>query len=136
MGQKAEPSDAMVGADTAFFPARTPDLEAPPPAEATGGTAHPELAGYGWAPVDTARTETLPTTEAAEEPARSGPPTEIPVADDAPTQQHRLYAPPPEPEPPSAPAEETREMPPTGSTGSAPFGGQSDDPARRPWPES
>jgi hypothetical protein len=156
MGQKAEPFDEPGRPEDAFFPPRTPDLTAPPAAAVAAGTANPELAGYGWAPEEAAaKTQALPTTEGGE-PARFEPPAEVPVAEDAPTQQHRLYAPPPEPEPTlgsqlqppteSAPnraseaasagaSDETRELPTTESSDASPYSTQTEAP-RRPWPES
>ena len=106
IGQKAEPVEDLARHEDAFFPPRTPDLAAPPAvaAGAAAGAGNPELAAYGWAPEEAAaRTQTLPTTEGAQEPPRSDPPAEVPVTEDTPTEHHRLYAPPPEPEPEPAP---------------------------------
>ena len=165
IGQKAEPAEDLARPEDAFFPPRTPDLAAPPAVTAAAaGAGNPELAAYGWAPEEAAaRTQTLPTTEGAQEPAGSEPPAEVPVAEDTPTEHHRLYAPPPEPEPApqAAPepepapqagpepasdrasdgasegaADETREIPTTEPSESAPPADQTAEPPRRPWPES
>jgi hypothetical protein len=146
LGQVAEPFDETGRPEDAFFPPRSPDLTAPPAA------AQPELAGYGWAPEEATRTQTLPNTEGgATAPFES--PAEVPVAEDAPTQQHRLYAPPPEAEPslgsqlrsPTEPApdrtseggsDETRGLPTTETSDASPSSAQTEEPPRRPWPES
>lgn len=157
MGQKAEPFDEPGRPEDAFFPPRTPDLTAPPAAAMAAGADNPELAGYGWTPEEAAtRTQTLPTA-AGGEPGRFEPPAEVPVAEDAPTKQHRLYAPPPEPapepgpqlEPPTEPApswtshaasegasDETSALPTTESFDASPSSDQAEDAPRRPWPES
>jgi hypothetical protein len=143
MGQRAEPIEEPARPEDAFFPPRVPDLSAPPAAAVAAGAGNPELAAYGWSPEEAAtQTQAMPTTE-GDEAARSEPPAGAPVTEDAPTQQHRLYAPPPEPEPPTAPSEETQsatqELPATGPSGSsepsAPSG-LAEEPPRRPWPES
>jgi hypothetical protein len=145
MGQKAEPSDEPGRPEDAFFPSRTPDLTAPPAAAVAAGAGNPELAAYGWTPEEAAtRTQTLPATQGGE-PARSEPPAEVPVAEDAPTKQHRLYAPPAEPEPEperqveppaGSAADETREIPTTESSDASPSSDPAEEVPRRPWPES
>jgi hypothetical protein len=144
VGQKAEPIEEPARPEDAFFPPRAPDLSAPPAAPVGAGGAYPELAGYGWSPEEAAtRTQALPAT-AGEQSTRSEPPAGVPVAEDAPTQQHRLYAPPPEPEPSAGPTSDeaqtaTQEFRATGATESSGPAGRSDqaeEPPRRPWPES
>jgi hypothetical protein len=143
VGQRAEPVEEPAGPEDAFFPQRTPELSAPPAAAVAAGAGNPELAGYGWSPEEAARTQTLPTT-AGEESARSESPAGVPVSEDAPTQQHRLYAPPPEPEPstgsmPEVGQSATQELPATEASESREPSAPSDQaeaPPRRPWPES
>jgi hypothetical protein len=139
VGQTAEPVEEPGRPEDAFFPQRTPELSAPPEAAVAAGAGYPELAGYGRSPEEAAtRTQAMPTRE-GEEAARSEPPAGVPVAEDAPTQQHRLYAPPPEPptEPTSqGPQSATREFPASEPSESSPSSDQAGEAPRRPWPES
>jgi hypothetical protein len=138
IGQMAEPVEEPAGSEDAFFPQRPPDLSAPPAAAVASGAGIPELAGYGWSPEDAARTQSLPTTEGEQ----SEPPAGVPVSEDAPTQQHRLYAPPPEPEPSTGPTPgdgqtATQQLPEASEPGEpSPPSYQAEEPPRRPWPET
>jgi hypothetical protein len=140
VGQRAEPIEQAARPEDAFFPPRSPDLAAPPAAPVGAGAGNPELAAYGWSPEEEAtRTQALPTT-AGEGSGGSDPPAGAPVAEDAPTQQHRLYAPPPEPEPSPERSEgtqsATQQIPATEAPGSSAPSDQAEEPPRRPWPES